>query len=170
MSHCWIIIRFFQFAKKANKESRFAKRPVFKRDYISSKCQHAKERSSSQVGNLVIAKIFSSQTSNYQFTPWKNLSPWPGDVNGRIEYFFFLNGMFLFIYGFRSIRNVEGWRQLKSISYFPPLAAAAASRPSLNVRDVTRTINPIVVRSRGGEAEKFYAVFSLRKMKTSTVD
>lgn len=73
------------------------------------KCQHAKERSSNKVGNLVIAQTFSSQTSNYEFTPKKNLSPRSKlDVNGRIEYFFFLNGMFLFIYGFRSIRNVEG--------------------------------------------------------------
>lgn len=75
---------------------------------------------------------------------------------------------------FVPLELTEGLRQLKSISYFPSLAAAAAaeaSRPSLNVRDVTRTINPIVVRSQGGgEAEKFYAVFSLRKMKTSTVD
>lgn len=38
-----------------------------------------------------------------------NLSPRSKqDVNGRIEYFFPLNGMFLFIYGFRSIKAVEG--------------------------------------------------------------
>lgn len=58
----------------------------------------------------------------------------------------------------------EGLRQLKSISYFPPLAAAAAaaeaSRPSLNVRDVTRTINPIVVRSREEAKRKSFMQFS----------
>lgn len=59
ISHCWIIIRFLQFAKKANNASWFAKVPSSNGITSARQCQHEKERSSSQVGNLVIAKTFT---------------------------------------------------------------------------------------------------------------
>lgn len=110
-SHCWIIIRFFQFAKKANNARADLQSPKSSKwDYISlpvSTCKGTVIQPSRQ--SCYCENI--RRTSNYAFTPWRrsNLSPRSKrDVNGRIEYFFRLNGMCLFIYGFRSIRTVGG--------------------------------------------------------------